>query len=98
MYARVNKLDYFYTECIYAPNAYRGYARFVIGDLNWERGLHIFTARMNRVFRSFIKNLERIRPRAILDIIKSGEGLQVKSEIAVPLLGHCERYGPVSKV
>lgn len=27
MYARVNKLDYFYTECIYAPNAYRGYSR-----------------------------------------------------------------------
>lgn len=29
MYAHFKKLDYFSTECIYAPNAYRGYARFI---------------------------------------------------------------------
>ena len=42
-------LDYFSTECIYSPNAYRGYAR------------------------AYIKDLEQIRPSAILDIIHSGE-------------------------
>uniref|UniRef100_A0A0E0FP63 tRNA(Ile)-lysidine/2-thiocytidine synthase N-terminal domain-containing protein n=1 Tax=Oryza nivara TaxID=4536 RepID=A0A0E0FP63_ORYNI len=45
-------LDYFSTECIYSPNAYRGFAR------------------------EFIKDLERMRPRAILDIIKSGSPQQ----------------------
>ncbi|CAM0943970.1 unnamed protein product [Alopecurus aequalis] len=47
MYAYFKKLDYFSTECIYSPNAYRGFAR------------------------EFIKDLERMRPRAILDIITS---------------------------
>ena len=49
MYAYFKKLDYFSTECIYSPNAYRGYAR------------------------TFLKDLEAIRPSAILDIIKAGE-------------------------
>lgn len=42
MYAYFKKLDYFSTECIYSPNAYRGYAR------------------------TFLKDLEAIRPTAIL--------------------------------
>ena len=33
MYAYFKKLDYFSTECIYSPNAYRGYARAYIKDL-----------------------------------------------------------------
>jgi cytoplasmic tRNA 2-thiolation protein 1 len=33
MYAYFKKLDYFSTECIYSPNAYRGYARAFIKDL-----------------------------------------------------------------
>lgn len=49
MYAYFKHLVYFSTECIYAPNAYRGYAR------------------------TFLKNLEKIRPSAIIDIIHSGE-------------------------
>ena len=28
MYAYFKKLDYFSTECIYSPNAYRGHARY----------------------------------------------------------------------
>jgi cytoplasmic tRNA 2-thiolation protein 1 len=48
MYAYFRKLDYFSTECIYSPNAYRGNAR------------------------KFIKDLEAIRPRSIIDIIHSG--------------------------
>lgn len=42
LYALTKKLDYFSTECIYSPNAYRGHVR------------------------TYIKDLERIRPRAIM--------------------------------
>ncbi|RKP02373.1 hypothetical protein CXG81DRAFT_29522 [Caulochytrium protostelioides] len=52
MYAYFKKLLYFSTECIYSPNAYRGYAR------------------------TFLKDLEAVRPRAILDIIHSGEAYE----------------------
>jgi len=48
LYAHHKKLDYFSTECIYSPEAFRGSAR------------------------TLIKNLERIRPESILDIIQSG--------------------------
>lgn len=57
MYAHFKKLDYFTTECIYSPNAYRGHAR------------------------TFLKDLEKIRPRAILDVIKSGEDMAMKEEV-----------------
>ncbi len=33
MYAHFKKLDYFSTECIYSPNAYRGFAREFLKDL-----------------------------------------------------------------
>jgi len=33
MYAYFKKLDYFSTECVYSPNAYRGYARNFLKDL-----------------------------------------------------------------
>ncbi|CAJ0929070.1 unnamed protein product, partial [Mesorhabditis belari] len=72
MYARVNKLEYFYTECIYAPNSYRNFAR------------------------DYIKKLERVRPRAILDIIYSGESIAVRKEVALPVLGRCSRCGYIS--
>lgn len=37
MYAHFKKLDYFSTECIYSPNAYRGYVRELIKDLELAR-------------------------------------------------------------
>ncbi len=49
LYAYYKNLDYFSTECIYSPNAYRGHVR------------------------TLIKDLERIRPSSILDIIHSGK-------------------------
>lgn len=49
LYAHHKKLDYFSTECIYSPEAFRGSAR------------------------ALIKNLEKIRPSSILDVVKSGE-------------------------
>lgn len=51
LYAHHKGLDYFTTECIYSPEAFRGSAR------------------------TLIKNLERVRPSAILDIVKSGEDM-----------------------
>lgn len=49
MYAYYKKLDFFSTECIYAPHAARGLAR------------------------EYVKDLELIRPAAIIDLIKSAE-------------------------
>ncbi|XP_046554129.1 cytoplasmic tRNA 2-thiolation protein 1-like isoform X3 [Haliotis rubra] len=72
MYAYFKKLDYFSTECIYSPNAYRGFAR------------------------AFIKDLEKIRPSAIIDIIHSGESLSVKKEVRMPVQGLCSRCGCMS--
>nr|XP_025882688.1 cytoplasmic tRNA 2-thiolation protein 1-like isoform X1 [Oryza sativa Japonica Group] len=72
MYAYFKKLDYFSTECIYSPNAYRGFAR------------------------EFIKDLERMRPRAILDIIKSGENFRISTTTRMPEQGTCERCGYIS--
>ncbi|KAF3435064.1 hypothetical protein FNV43_RR22151 [Rhamnella rubrinervis] len=60
------------TTGIYSPNAYRGFAR------------------------EFIKDLERIRPRAILDIIKSGEDFRISTSTKMPEQGTCERCGYIS--
>jgi len=51
LYAYHKKLDYFSTECIYSPEAFRGSAR------------------------TLIKSLERVRPSAILDVVRSGEDM-----------------------
>jgi cytoplasmic tRNA 2-thiolation protein 1 len=53
MYAHFKKLDYFSTECIYSPNAYRGHVR------------------------ELIKDLEKVRPSIIIDIIHSAESIKV---------------------
>jgi cytoplasmic tRNA 2-thiolation protein 1 len=60
MYAYYKKLDYFSTECIYSPNAYRGFAR------------------------EFLKDLEKIRPSSIIDVIHSGEQLQAREDVKQP--------------
>ena len=73
MYAHFKKLDYFSTECIYSPNAYRGYVR------------------------ELIKDLEKIRPSTIIDIIHSGESLKCDSTtVKFPKKMNCERCGFVS--
>ncbi|MCJ1438391.1 nucleotidyltransferase [Xylographa pallens] len=51
LYAHHRGLDYFTTECIYSPEAFRGSAR------------------------TLIKSLERVRPSAILDVVRSGEDM-----------------------
>ncbi|KAK3384289.1 hypothetical protein B0T24DRAFT_607890 [Lasiosphaeria ovina] len=76
LYAHHKKLDYFSTECIYSPEAFRGSAR------------------------SLIKQLERVRPSAILDIVRSGEDMSrlVPGESSSPCDG-CKTtpaaYAPV---
>ncbi|XP_072036461.1 cytoplasmic tRNA 2-thiolation protein 1-like [Amphiura filiformis] len=72
MYAYFKKLDYFSTECIYSPNAYRGYAR------------------------TYLKDLEKIRPSSIIDIIHSGESLSIKKDVKMPTQGTCSRCGYIS--
>ncbi|XP_008296100.1 cytoplasmic tRNA 2-thiolation protein 1 [Stegastes partitus] len=72
LYAYFKKLDYFSTECIYSPNAYRGYAR------------------------TFLKDLESIRPSTIMDIIHSGENLSVREGVKMPVQGTCSRCGYIS--
>lgn len=37
LYAYFQGLDYFSTECVYAPNAYRGYSRALLKDLEATR-------------------------------------------------------------
>ena len=61
LYAHHKGLDYFTTECIYSPEAFRGSAR------------------------TLIKSLERIRPSAILDVVRSGEDMArlVPDEVSV---------------
>lgn len=72
MYAFHKNLTYFSTECIYSPNAYRGFAR------------------------TYIKDLERIQPSTIIDIIHSGESLCVKKDVRMPVQTTCTRCGYIS--
>lgn len=74
LYAHFKKLEYFCTECIYAPNSYRGHAR------------------------KFLKDIESIRPSSIIDIIKSGDSLQLDSNAKekLPDQRHCNRCGYIS--
>nr|CAB3234540.1 cytoplasmic tRNA 2-thiolation protein 1-like [Phallusia mammillata] len=71
-YAYYKKLDYFSTECIYSPNAYRGHAR------------------------TYLKDLEAIRPSVIIDIIHSGEMMSVKQGVKMPVQSNCTRCGYIS--
>jgi cytoplasmic tRNA 2-thiolation protein 1 len=66
LYAHHKKLDYFSTECLYSPEAFRGSAR------------------------SLIKNLERVRPSAILDVVRSGEDMAKLVPQEVTGISHCK--------
>lgn len=75
LYAHHRGLDYFTTECIYSPEAFRGSAR------------------------TLIKSLERVRPSAILDVVRSGEDMaglvpgEVSGRGKVPLVVDAEEEG-----
>ncbi|XP_004921604.1 cytoplasmic tRNA 2-thiolation protein 1 [Bombyx mori] len=72
MYAHYKKLVYFSTECVFAPNAYRGHAR------------------------ALLKDMEKIRPSCIMDIIYSGETMSIKEEVSLPTQRLCIRCNFVS--
>eukprot|EP00823_Brevimastigomonas_motovehiculus_P006426 TRINITY_DN5314_c0_g1_i1.p1 TRINITY_DN5314_c0_g1~~TRINITY_DN5314_c0_g1_i1.p1 ORF type:complete len:439 (+),score=91.48 TRINITY_DN5314_c0_g1_i1:38-1354(+) len=76
MYAYHQKLDYFTTECIYAPFAYRGFAR------------------------DFLKDLESVGSRSIIDIIRSGEHFVPRSSSSATTnkiaIGKCSVCGYMS--
>ncbi|KAM7474101.1 hypothetical protein LguiB_021344 [Lonicera macranthoides] len=46
--------------------------------------------------QEFIKDLERLRPRVILDIIKLGEDFRIATSKKMPKQGTCERCGYIS--
>lgn len=70
MYAHFKQLDYFSTECVYSPFAYRGFTR------------------------ELLKDLERINPQSIMDIIHSGEVLVTNGQ--GPTKMTCQRCGAIS--
>ena len=70
MYAHFKQLDYFSTECIYSPFAYRGFTR------------------------ELIKDLERIDPQSIINIIHSGEMLETTGK--TPEKMTCRKCGAIS--
>jgi len=73
MYAYYKQLDYFSTECVYSPFAYRGFAR------------------------DFLKDLEKLRARSIIDIIRSAEHFAVAvTHKEAPILGKCSECGYMS--
>lgn len=76
MYAYFKELDYFATECVYSPNAYRGHAR------------------------QFLKDLEAVRPSAIVDVIRAAEQLQFPDSdspnVAMPVQRECQRCSYIS--
>ncbi|KAH9596613.1 cytosolic thiouridylase subunit Ctu1, variant 2 [Schistosoma haematobium] len=75
MYAHMHKLDYFSTECKYAPQAYRGHVRAFIKDLERIRP------------RTIIGGLLSVRVEFTLfdlDIIASGERMAIRSDVKMP--------------
>ncbi|CAG8581346.1 nucleotidyltransferase [Rhizophagus irregularis] len=46
--------------------------------------------------RTFLKDLESVRPSAIIDIIHSGEAFEIKKEVKLPTQGVCKRCGYMS--
>ncbi len=84
MYAFARKLDYFSTECKYAPNAYRGFARAFIKDLENLRPRSIlgtYLTDKNPAYLFFIY------PNFFVDIISSGEQLAIRDGVKLPVLG-----------
>ena len=88
MYARARRLEYFSTECKYAPHAYRGHARAYIKDLEKLRPRSILGALLNLTLKSnFLIIPYIIFPAIIIDIISSGEQMVIKEGVKVPIQG-----------
>lgn len=80
----------------YSPNAYRGFAREFIKDLE---AIRCGTAQPCSDWNHCIslKNcIWSCRPQAILDIIRSGERFRIDSTAKMPEQGLCEKCGYIS--
>ena len=94
----------FYTSGIYSPNAYRGFAREFIKDLERIRSLPLTLFQQQLVSHglsaigslNYFHWLVHCRPRAILDIITSGENFRISTSAKMPEQGTCERCGYIS--
>lgn len=87
MYAYFKKLDYFSTECIYSPNAYRGHARAFLKDLESLHPAAILDIiRSGEAFEDLKEKAEGIGGG------KSATGAAVKK----PVQRTCERCGYIS--
>lgn len=60
----------------------------------------LFSFKIGGHARAYIKDLEKIRPTAILDIIHSGEQLKFKEAVTekLPSQGNCTRCGYISSM
>lgn len=94
---------------IYSPNAYRGFAREFIKDLERIRffsswvcfisGWHFCCSlliQLSILSLTFCMESYWGRPRAILDIIQSGEDFRISTSTKMPEQGTCERCGYIS--
>lgn len=95
MYARFNRLDYFSTECKYAPDSFRNFVRYILNfNIPFEYRTKSITMAWHRgsfTYRMYVKKLEKLQPKAILDLIKSGEAISARSDVFLPTLTTCER-------
>lgn len=62
--------------------------------------MHLLAKRLPSHARAFIKDLEKIRPSTIIDIIHSGENLKFKTDIKekMPTAAKCTRCGYISSM
>ncbi|KAF0479654.1 Cytoplasmic tRNA 2-thiolation protein 1 [Gigaspora margarita] len=99
MYAYFKKLDYFSTECIYSPNAYRGHVRTFIKDLESIRPSAIIGNDIYNVLKKKTKNYLVYLFNVFCyykDIIHSGEAFEIKEGVKLPVQGICKRCGYMS--
>lgn len=90
MYAYFKKLDYFSTECVYAPNSYRGFARAFLKDLESIRSssiLDIIHSGNNHVI---------FEPVCDQITLVAGEMMAVKDTVTLPPQGKCTKCGYIS--
>lgn len=85
-YAYFKKLDYFSTECIYSPNAYRGFAREFLKDLEAVRPAAILGASRSRPC-SVSRVSHHFHASRITDVIHSAEFFEVAKATKKPVLG-----------
>ena len=83
-YAYFKKLDYFSTECIYSPNAYRGFAREFLKELEAVRpsailGMHVWLRTWQQPAPA------SPMPLHLPDIIHSAEHFHVKAKTRMPV-------------